>query len=344
MEILAAHDEIVRKEESSRIDALVDRIVDALGGRGETPPLEIGMGEASLSKSLEICFEREELHRLNRFVGQLSHSLGKSPDVLSTFTALACAAIEYGFDDIACKAMDAIYDFCLGLDCLDDDIADQKLSIAIACYEIGASMVGANRWELIQPFVNRQSVAKGNYVYASWIRECQVFAVRAGKFGEQNSGTLISLSLLHMKEHAAISSALGLDFPTDASTDGLSDLEERALDLLCSFDLLYCLCVYVAGDGKGLAYPACSGFDESRIKGVASKMFGSDASARHKLLPDANDSEIAASLQKISDTIGNQAMQHGRYAWYLSEIPAVATFLSASDSSDGAFSDHQITL
>lgn len=61
---------------------------------------------------------------------------------------------------------------------------------------------------------------------------------------------------------------------------------------------------------------------------MALKLFGANAFTRRKLLPDFYDSEIAAELWKISDTIDVQAMRDGHYAWHLSDIPAVAKFIN----------------
>lgn len=330
-EILARHDALVREDESKRINSLIDKITAVLGEKGKTPPLVYGMEDEALAVALAACFEQEELAKLTRFVNQLSLEIAHSDEAIDNLSAVATGAISYGLDDIAWKAIDALYDYYLAMNHFAPNAEDKLLSIVVAAYEIGASMVLANRWDMISPFVNRQSPYNPNYVYASWIRECQVMAVNAGKFRNDTSTMMISVALDNIKRHVCIMP--GFDFKT---TDGeenagkLTEAEDSVLNLLCSFDFLYCLCVFVAGVGEAGAYPACVGYEQKRISRVIVKMFGKDDRVRRELLPGYSDTEIANGLRELYRLISNEAMHSSRFVWGLDPTGLIGPFLQVN--------------
>ena len=327
-EILSQHDQLVRKLESSRIDSLVDKIVSALGERGKTPPLVSEMSDDALIKALISCNESEETGKITRFVNQLSSDLGTDGAALDKLTGVASLAISYGNDSVFCAVSDALYDYYCSLRPYENNVG-QKLGIAIAAYEIGAALVMAKRWDLISSFVNRRSPAVGNYVYASWLRDCQVESSRWGLFDEKGSGMLISAALERGKAHP-ISMP---DFNLAARTEEASLDEDKALNLLCSFDFLYCLCVFTAGDGYADAYPCCCAFSERRISSVAAKMLGEDGAARRALLPNCSDDEIATGLRGICQIVSTEFRRVCNYYWAL--VPPagpISDFLKAHPS------------
>lgn len=334
-EILAQHDKSVREDEAKRINALIDRVTLALGVKGRTPPLIYGMDDGSLAKALAFCFEQGEEAKLGRFVNQLALEIGHTDDAIWNLAAVATNAILYGFDNVAAQAMNALYDYYLSMDRYARGAEDMLLSIVVAIYEIGAAMVLANRWDMILPFVNRQSPANGSYVYASWVRECQVIAVNAGKFKKDTSAMMISIALDHIKHHEAIipEYAFG-DKQNDSPSGALAEKEESVLNLLCSFDFLYCLCVYVAGEGQAGAYPACTGYEQKRINSVVVKVFGKDARVRKALLPGYSDLEIANGFRELCGIMSNEALWKGNYTWSFDQTGAIRPFLDANPASD----------
>jgi len=330
-DILARHDARIREDEAKRINSLIDKITMSLGAKGKTPPLVFGMDDSALAIALEACLEQGEETKIVRFINQLSLDIERSGKAIDGLAAVATSAISYGFDDVAWKAVDALYDHYLAMDHFSVGAADKLLDIVVATYEIGASMVLASRWDMISPLVNRQSPHNDNYVYASWIRHCQVSAVRAGKFKDDTSTMMISIALDNIKQHAPIIPEYCFDVEDDSSQAGrLTDKEERVLELLCSFDFLYCLCVFVAGDGHAGAYPACVGYEQKRISSVTVKMFGRDERARRALLPDYSDAEIANGLRELLYLMNNEALNKSRYAWAFDPTCLIGPFLEAN--------------
>ena len=270
------------------------------------------MSGNALKSALISCNESGESEKVIRFINQLSSNFGTDGETLDKLVGVASLAISYENDSVFQAASDSLYDYYLSLDQFKDNAA-QKLNIILAAYEMGAALVLAKRWDLISPFVNRNSPAYGNYIYASWLRDCQVASSRHGFFDEKDSGMIISAALEKGKKHPIGMPDLNLGSKV---TDGYSD-EEKALNLLCSFDFLYCLCVFAAGDGYGEAYPCCCAYSESRINLVAAKMLGKDDVARRMLLPDCTDEEIASGLRKICELIQNEFRRTFNYYWAL---------------------------
>lgn len=327
-EILRQHDDLVRDEEAKRINALVDRITDALGQKGKTPPLVPGMDEMALSHALAANFEQDEDAKLVHFLNQLSLEMQRSSGVIAEITAVATYALSYGNERIAIAAVDVLYDFYSGLNSYGDEVAEIKLLISISIYQIGSVMVSAKRWDLLSPFVTRRSRPEGEYIYASWIRDCQVAAARNGGFEKRGAGMLISLALDRAKDNVAI--IPDIDFVNSAeseSSKGMSDAESLMLDLLCSFDFIYCLCVTICGNGFGGAYPSCVAFSEKRVNLAIVKIFGDCDNVRKALFPGKTDVEIADGLREVYKIIGNEAMCASRYAWGFDETGLIRKFL-----------------
>ncbi len=334
-EILTHHDALIREDESKRINSLIDKITTVLGEKGKTPPLVYGMDDEALATALIACFEQGESAKLMCFVNQLSLELPHSDEAIDNLSAVAIGAISHGLDDIAWNAIDTLYDHYLTIDHFGAAAEKKLLSIAVAVYEIGAVIVLANRWDMVSPFVNRQSPYNPNYIYASWIRECQVVALRAGEFRNDTSTMLISVTLDHIKRHNRIMPAFDFTSADSKDTDGrLTKEEESVLNLLCSFDFLYCLCVLVAGDGQGGAYPACVGYEQKRISHVVVRMFGKDDRARRALLPNYRDTEIASGLRELYKLISNEAMRSSRFFWGLDPTGLIGPFLQANSDDD----------
>ena len=100
----------VTKRRRKRINALVDRITDALGQKGKTPPLVPGMDEMALSHALAANFEQDEDAKLVHFLNQLSLEMQRSSGVIAEITAVATYALSYGGNErIAIAAVDVLY-------------------------------------------------------------------------------------------------------------------------------------------------------------------------------------------------------------------------------------------
>ena len=329
-EILSQHDNRVRKDESKRMDSLVDKIIAVLGEKGKTPPLVYGMGEHALTEALTTCFEQGENEKLIRFVGQVVSEFQSEADILNTLVGIGAHAIAYDNDAVFGKVVDALYDCYTAINEAKADSPTRHLKVAVACYELGAQLVRLKRWDLIAPFVNRQSLANPYSTYASWIRDCQVEAVRAGLFEGAGSGMMISVALQNATQHPIVAPDCGLGSGDDDSAG------DRYLDLLCSFDFLYCLCVFVAGVGTGLAYPACCAYSEKRIVNVISRIFGSDDRPRRELLPNSDDDKIALGLRALYKLAGEEALRNdSQFYWGFDPSRALSRFLTEHPEKPG---------
>ncbi|OFK23663.1 helix-turn-helix domain-containing protein [Olsenella sp. HMSC062G07] len=325
-EILAPFERLIREDESKRINNLIDRITEALGAKGKTPPLVIGMGEDALSSALAACFDQMETPKLLNFIDQLSAEFNRSDSASVPLTAIASAAVSYHNDEVYGHAASALYDRYISVDPYSQSTEKTKTALLISCYEIGAAIVRARRWDLVSPLVNRESPSFGRkYIYSSWLRDCQVAAINAGEYGHGSDGALISLVLNHLAGHPSILPEYALNPMT---IDGkMGNDGEAVLDLLCGFDFLYCLCVFVAGKQQAGAYPSCVDFSEDRIRYVSTKIFG-DAGARKKLLPGYSDDDIAAGLRELYHLISNEAMSKSKYFWGADPSGAIGAFLA----------------
>ena len=213
-EILRRHDEIVREDESKRINLLVDRLTAALEGRGKTPPLVPGVDDASLARTLAACFENGEIAKLERFVAQLSSSRSPSEGDLVGITAMASYSLLYKIDDLFKSSLGALYGIYAGIDGALGRTALDKTDIAVAIYEIGAMATALGRWDKILPLVGRGSPAKGGFFYASWLRDCQVYFTKSDRSDDKGASQLISLALLHIKGHPVVMPILDLQNQT----------------------------------------------------------------------------------------------------------------------------------
>ena len=328
-EILARHDAAIREDESRRINTLIDKITLALGEKGKTPPLVYGMDGNTLTTALSACLEQDETTKLIRFVNQIAMEFEHSDDAAEYLTAIATHALSYGNDEVYGRTVDALYDRYFSMNQAGFNADDTKMAILVSCYEIGASIVLAKRWDLISPFVNRVSPKYGQfYSFSSWIRDCQVAAINAGKYGRNGDGTLLSMVLEHIGNHAAIIP----EYPTFARQENgkMSDAEEAVLDLLCGFDFLYCLCVFVVAGGDSEAYPSCVAFSEARVRSVEVKVFGSNDEVRRKLLPNNTDADIADGMRRLYYLISNEAMHSSRFVWGFDTAGVIRPFLDAN--------------
>lgn len=147
--------------------------------------------------------------------------------------------------------------------------------------------------------------------------------MNAGLFNEAGSGMMITVALDNATNHPIVAPDCGLNMGSDASA------HERYLDLLCSFDFLYCLFVFVAGVGTGLAYPACCFYSEKRISNVASQILGGDPKARRELLPnDDDDDKIAMCLRELYRLASNESLQKdSKFYWGFDPSRVLRKFL-----------------
>ena len=332
-EILRRHDEIVREDESKRINLLVDRLTAALEGRGKTPPLVPGMDDASLARTLAACFENGETAGLERFVVRLSSSGSPSKGDLVGLTAMASYSLLYKMDDLFKSSLDALYGIYAGIDEAPGGTALDKTDIAVAIYEIGAMATALGRWGKILPLVGRRSPAKGNIFFASWLRDCQVHFSNSDRSDDKGASQLISLALLHIKGHPVVMPILDLQDQDSVERAGADGFEDLILNSLCSFDFLYNVCMFATSESNEVilcqSYPACIGFSEDRIRAAMMTVFGDYEEPRRMLLPGLSDSEIARAVKSAYTFAAKQSEHSGRLLWGLGLSSTIGRFLGA---------------
>lgn len=331
--ILSRHDEMVRQEEAMRIDLLIDRITNALGGRDKTPPLVLGMDDRAFSDALDAITAQGDEQKLIRFVNKAATRIDERGLEISSLTAVAIHSVMSGMQKPYDLVIDSLYAFFLSIDPYSEDTAPCRLALVISLYEIGAALILAQRWDLISPLVNRPSREYAEGVrYASWLRQCQVTVSREHGFkGNESAGALISTVLDDIRKHPSLTPDYQDERATDTVNDNqLSDKDDSILDLLCSFDFLYCLCVYVAGSGDGGAFPACIAFSERRVANVSALVFGPNDKARRCLLPHFDDSAIANGLRHLLGEIHSSNTSAKYHFWGFDYSGSVNSFLRAN--------------
>lgn len=326
-EILEQHDRIVRASERERVDDLIERVSEAIADAGRTPPLEIGMSEEALRPAIEACFEKEEIGKLTRYADKLGSALIRGEDAFAELASLGAYSALNKNEAVFMAAVDALYDYYERISSSGPGSYEGKLKISVALYELGAAAVRSRCWSFISPMVNRQS--PGPYFpYASWLRECQVDASRAGLFKEQQYGMMISCALEDMKEHKSL--CPDYDFESIGESGCAltwEEASEEVLDSLCSFDFLYCVCVYAEGDGQGEAYPACVAFNERRVSRIIAKLYGKSESMRRELLTKSDDRLLAQATSSLWEVIYHQASQSGQWSWHFETTGMINAFL-----------------
>lgn len=310
-EILSRRDELIREDGRKRINSLIDKVTVALGEKGKTPPLVRDLDDVTLDSSLEANFEQGESGKIVHFINELSIEAPQNSYAIEDLAIVANRALSYGCKSIAKNAIDAIYSSYLTIRDYSKGSAEQKLACALAAYEIGAGMILFRQWNLISPFVNKQSLPNGSTPYASWIREAQVCAACSNLLGGKNSESLISVALERLNTRPLI--LPNLNYVPRNDDGSLSPFDEKTLDLLCSFDYLYCLCVEISGDGTGSAFSACCLYNDQRVEQATIAAFGTDRSIRDALFPGKSNEQIAVGAIEVTRLAKNQSMQYGRF-------------------------------
>ena len=286
------------------------------------------MSEEALKPALEACFEKDETGKLTRYADKLGNALSRGDDVFVELASLGAYSAANKDAVVFAAAVDALYDYYERISDSGTGSYEVKLKISVALYEMGAAAVRSRCWSFISPMVNRQS-PDPYFPYASWLRECQVDASRAGLFKERQYGMMISCALDEMKEHRSL--CPDYDFASVGENGQAltwDDVSEEILDSLCCFDFLYCVCVYAEGDGQGEAYPACVAFNERRVSRVIAKLYGKSDEMRKELLAESADAGLVQATSNLWEVIRNQAMQSGQWSWHFDQTGSIERFLT----------------
>ena len=322
-EILEVHDQAVRREERSSIDELIRRMTNALSEGGKLPVLTPGMPDDAICGALSECFERGATERIKRYIGQLKNLARNDASLIRELAIVACHAALYSDDEIFLSVAQAFYDLAQTAPLNSRNMLELQLELAVNAYIVGSAAVRSMRWETIAPLVNRPMNRDG-YVYASWLRECQVNNSRARTIDSETSGSLISKALERMRE----GQALRPDVLGTWEGDDESPARELLLNSLCSFDYLYCVVVYTEGKGHGEAYPGCVLYKRQRIQQVIDALVSSDDSMRRRLLRDSDDEQLACGLRNLAELMRNEAMSHSLWLYDLDPTGSINSFIA----------------
>ena len=326
-EVLKVHDEAVRAQERHLIDELVRNINGALSERECPPLLEPDFSGDVAMSALEDCFERGRLEGIRRYLVQLRNLARNDATYVQRIATVACFAALYDEEALFLEAADAFHKLATG--CTGESSSDLELQLELAVngYIIGASAVRSSMWSVISPLVNK-TVIRGGYVWASWLRECQVNNSRARNIDSDPSGTLISLSLERMRQDQT----LHPDVVGSWDEESGQEIRDLLLSSLCSFDYLYCVCVYAEGEGMGEAYPGCVVYRSRRIQEVIDLLVSPDEGMRRSLLKKADDSRLAAALSILTKLIRDEAMSHGYILYDCDPTGSIDRFIELNDS------------
>lgn len=322
--ILQQYERRIREDERSHINTLISRISDALTEHGKTPPLFPGMEDDALVEALDRCFEANDTRKISVFITKLKNTLNSGDEAMSDLTAVGSFAALYDDWRIFEQVIDVLYDFYCGIEPWGDGDPYKRLEVATAVYVIGASAVRSKRWKWILPLVNKQGGLKTGYIYASWIRECQVSASRSNVFDDEEQGMLISHANKLVAEHESFKPDVLAMHYDKSNGDQLNDV---VLDSLCAFDMLFCICVNAVGEGHGGAYPSCALFKDERVAPVARALLSSDSKVRRELLPGCSDEDVANAFRQFWTEATRQSMQHGIWQWDLDGSGVIQSFL-----------------
>lgn len=325
-EILEVHDRAVRNEERSSIDSLIKRITSALSEGGRLPILTPGMPVDAVCDALAECFERGGTERIKRYVGQLKSLARDDLSAVSSLTVVACHAAMYSNEDVFLAVAQAFYDLAQSTQLFLQTSLELQLELAVNAYIAGSAAVRSMLWEVIAPLVNRP-VNRDGYVYASWLRECQVNNSRAKTIDNKSSDNLIAKALERMR----VSRALRPDIVGVWEGNDESPAREVLLSSLCSFDFLYCVVVYAEGKGYGDAYPGCVLYKHQRVQQVVNALVSTDDGMRRRLLREADDKQLAVGLRGLTELMHNEAMNHSMWFYDFDPSGAVQGFIARYD-------------
>lgn len=303
-EILAHHDEQVRKGERKVIDDLMRRVTAALSEHGKLPPLELGMPEEAVAKALHECFTQNGIAQVRRFMSQVKSQLDAEQTSIYDLAAIACYAALYKNSEVLNDVLDALYDHYRKY--AFPNVENQRMTdIAVVLYVIGSAVVRSKMWDVISPMVNRPGIYQKQY--ASWLRFAQVMASDSVLNKSGREGLLITAALERIRTNVL----LRPDSPPDSDW---SQIEDMYLDSLCSFDFLYCACVFMEGEGGGQAYPGCSRFYGKRTRGVLVDMLTNTGGMRDRLLTKPITSESVEALKELFGRMQREALRYN--GWF----------------------------
>ena len=132
----------------------------------------------------------------------------------------------------------------------------------------------------------------------------QVFCSRKNQYGnneERNNKLMIPRAIKEISIHNSY-------VPDIKNYDSKNSkkMEERIIDSLCSFDLLYCYCMFSGyyNKFKQPAYPASLGFHPKRVKPISLE-FANNEKMRN-VICSVDDKEIVKGIEDFKELVDSQ--------------------------------------
>ncbi|MBW0016392.1 MAG: ATP-binding protein [Mycobacterium sp.] len=338
-DVLSAFAEKIRNDATATAQALLNEVIAArqTSPPGSTDvPLLMGMDESTFAAAMVALLESGNDVRLRQFIRSLGGTAGPSATVeeftraLDKWTVFCAQALYFERGDLVDEAIEKVCGAYKKLS-LDADATRKRLAVVERIYVLGGLAVRLDAWETVNSLVLQpvpSNVHEPGYIYASWIRNAQVYASREelrddgpDEHGRRRGGFIISAARELMVEHPAMRPDLtDAQLPTEITRDDL------ALNTLCEFDLAYCFIVDAMGTGHGSAYPSSAAFDEDRAKAIAQRIVA-DPDARHRLFPNIDDAVVAKAIQAVYEVaVRESANNYGGRWWDMP--PSVAAWVS----------------
>jgi hypothetical protein len=112
----------------------------------------------------------------------------------------------------------------------------------------------------------------------------------------------------------------------------VSGVDDKLLNTLCQFDILYCLLVTLEGTATVRSvYPSSAAFNETRAD-PALVAVATDEQVRERLFPNSRDHEIAAAIYSVVRLSMQEALKFGGRWW--GPPPSVQEFVAAHGQSE----------
>lgn len=315
-DLLRERDRRIRAEAREDVDALIAAVTAALRTAPSAPPLLVDMSDAAFVDAVVAHLEATDGTRTRQFLHLQESTVAaveaeQRTSIIDKITIVAAQAMFFDKMKSVEDAVGTLYRIYQAPERVDPAMG---LELVTRAYVLGSQAVRLGHWDLVRDIVLRKhALSWGSYSYSSWIRHGQVEASRADLFPKGRGGMMIS----EARSLAGERTAMRPDVP-DTSVPDFHSLQpdDRLLNSLCQFDVLYCLTVAAEGEGDAGCYPAAAALHQERAN-AAFEIVATDKDAREQLFPNSQDSDIAAAMSRVFDLARRESFGFGGHWWSL---------------------------
>lgn len=354
--LLQRYTEKVKDDARRDVDALVHRIVAMLGNQQDTtgapddgttrgyaatsPPIDVDMDLPTFAIAADALIDSGSLPRVDRFLVQAGGKLRQDAasenytparGLLNRVFVLATSAVLYGTTEQLDRIIETLVDYYNAVPEIPDAVTNetpQEQRRAAAWFEVlshlyllGSLAVRRRKWAQLRSLVLRPYQVHETYSYASWLRHAITSAARAEVLGTEDN------EYEGVRGAPVISRVIQLateipELRPDVPGSGSGNVQERLLDSLCEFDILWCILAQSVTTRPHATdfYPSSSELDQEHAN-RAFVLIATDSSARETLFPGKTDQEIGSALLYVYSRARRQPTNHS--GWWHS-LPDVA--------------------